>query len=49
MGREMAAVAQRAETSTAVQQLAGELLPRAPELGRGMAGYLSSAIPEFTP
>ena len=45
----MAAVAQSAEMRTAVQQLAGELLPRASELGRGMAERLSSAIPEFAP
>ena len=45
----MAAVAQSAETRPAVQQLARELLPTVPELGRGMAGHLSSAIPEFAP
>jgi len=45
----MAAVGQSAETRTALQQLATELLPTAPELGRGMAEHLSSAIPEFAP
>ncbi len=45
----MAAVAQSVEMRTAVQQLAGELVPSAPELGRGMAEHLSSAIPEFAP
>jgi DNA-binding PucR family transcriptional regulator len=43
----MAAVAQQASTRSAVRQTADELLPAIPELGRGMAEHISSAIPEI--
>ena len=45
---EMAAVAQRSGTASAVQELASELLPRTPELARGMAEHLYAAIPELS-
>src|SRR3954452_15055671 len=44
---EMAAVAQEAESTAAVRELAGELLPETPELARGMAEHLYAAIPEL--
>ena len=34
--------------TSAVQELAGELLPRTPELARGMADHLYAAIPELS-
>ena len=43
----MAAVAQQASTRSAVRETAEELLPTIPELGRGMADYISSGIPEL--
>jgi len=43
----MAAVAQHASTRSAVRETAEELLPTIPELGRGMADYISSGIPEL--
>jgi len=43
----MAAVAQQASTRSAVRETAVELLPGTPELGRGMAEYISSGIPEL--
>jgi DNA-binding PucR family transcriptional regulator len=43
----MAAVAQQASTRSAVRETAEELLPTTPELGRGMAEYISSGIPEL--
>jgi hypothetical protein len=47
IGAEMAAAAQQAGITSAVQELAGELLPRTPELARGMAEHLYPAIPEL--
>jgi DNA-binding PucR family transcriptional regulator len=44
----MAAVAQRSGLRSAVEELAGELLPRTPELARGMADHLYEAIPELS-
>ena len=44
----MAAVATHATTRSAVRETAEELLPTTPELGRGMAQHLSSAIPEIS-
>ncbi len=44
----MAAVATHASTRSAVREIAGELLQATPELGRGMAEHLSSAIPEIS-
>src|SRR4051794_2047249 len=43
----MAAVFPHASTRSAVRETAEELLPTTPELGRGMAEHLSSAIPEI--
>jgi hypothetical protein len=43
----MAAVASRVGTRSAVRETAGELLPITPDLGRGMADHISSAMPEF--
>jgi DNA-binding PucR family transcriptional regulator len=43
----MAVAAQQASTRSAVRETAEELLPTIPELGRGMAKHLSSAIPEI--
>jgi hypothetical protein len=43
----MAAVAQQVETRSAVRETAQELLPAVPDLGHGMADYISSAMPEF--
>jgi DNA-binding PucR family transcriptional regulator len=43
----MAAVAQQASTRSAVRETAEEMLPTTPGLGRGMAEYISSAIPEL--
>jgi DNA-binding PucR family transcriptional regulator len=43
----MAAVAQQASTRSAVHETAEELLPTTPKLGRGMAQYISSGIPEL--
>jgi DNA-binding PucR family transcriptional regulator len=43
----MAAVVQRSGVKSAVQELAGELLPRTPELAREMAEHLYAAIPEL--
>src|ERR1700754_496841 len=42
----MAAVVQQASTRSAVRETAEELLPATPDLGRGMAEYISSGIPE---
>ena len=44
----MAAVAQQSGVKSAVQQFAGELLPRTHELARGMAEHLYAAIPELS-
>src|SRR3954447_4858201 len=44
----MAALAPHASTRSAVREIAEELLPTIPELGRGMAEHLSSAIPEIS-
>jgi DNA-binding PucR family transcriptional regulator len=44
----MAAVAQQPGTTSPVQELASELLPRTPELARGMAEHLYAAIPELS-
>jgi DNA-binding PucR family transcriptional regulator len=43
----MAAVAQQTGITSAVQELASEMLPRTPELARGMAEHLYPAIPEL--
>jgi DNA-binding PucR family transcriptional regulator len=43
----MAAVAQQSRITSAVQELASELVPRTPELARGMAEHLYTAIPEL--
>jgi DNA-binding PucR family transcriptional regulator len=43
----MAAVVQQASTRSAVRETAEELLPATPDLGRGMAEYISSGIPEL--
>jgi DNA-binding PucR family transcriptional regulator len=43
----MAAVAQQVSTSSPVQELASELLPRTPELAGAMAEHLYAAIPEL--
>jgi hypothetical protein len=43
----MAAVVQQSQVTSAVHELAGELLPRTPELARGMAEHLYEAIPEL--
>ena len=43
----MAAVVTHASTRAAVRETAEELLPANPELGRGMAEHISSAIPEI--
>jgi DNA-binding PucR family transcriptional regulator len=43
----MAAVAQQANTRSAMRETAEELLPSTPSLGRGMADHLSSEIPEI--
>ena len=48
IGLEMAAVAQRSGVTSAVHGLAGELLPRTPELARGMADHLYASIPELS-
>ena len=40
-------MAQQSELTPAVQELAGELLPRTPELAREMADHLYAAIPEL--
>jgi hypothetical protein len=44
----MTAVAQQSGLTSALQELAGELLPRTPELARGMAEHLYAAIPELS-
>ena len=44
----MAAVTQQSGATSAVQELAGELLPRTPELAREMAEHLYAAIPELS-
>jgi DNA-binding PucR family transcriptional regulator len=44
----MAAVAQQSGITPAVQELAGELVPRTRELARGMADHLYGAIPELS-
>jgi PucR C-terminal helix-turn-helix domain/GGDEF-like domain len=44
----MTAVAQQSGLTSAVQELAGELLPGTPELARGMAEHLYAAIPELS-
>lgn len=44
----MAAVVEHSAITSAVQELAGELLPRTPELARGMAEHLYAAIPELS-
>ena len=46
--RGMAAVAQQSGITSAVQALASELVPRTPELARGMAEHLYAAIPELS-
>ena len=43
----MTAAATQASTRSAVRETAEELLHTTPELGRGMAEHLSSAIPEL--
>ncbi len=43
----MAASAQQASTRSAVRETAEEMMPTAPGLGRGMAEYISSGIPEL--
>jgi hypothetical protein len=43
----MGVVAEQSVSASAVQALAGELLARTPELGRGMAEHLYAAIPEL--
>ena len=43
----MGAVAPQSVSASAVQELAGELLDRTPELARGMAEHLYAAIPEL--
>lgn len=43
----MAAGANQAVTRSVVQELASELLPRTPELARGMADHLYAEIPEL--
>jgi DNA-binding PucR family transcriptional regulator len=43
----MAASAPQASTRSAVRETAEEMLPTTPELGRGMADYISSGIPEL--
>jgi hypothetical protein len=43
----MAAVVQQASTRSAVRETAEELLPATPDLGGGMAEYISSGIPEL--
>jgi DNA-binding PucR family transcriptional regulator len=43
----MSVVAEQAGTIPVVQEVGAELLPRTPELGRGMADYLYAAIPEL--
>jgi PucR C-terminal helix-turn-helix domain/GGDEF-like domain len=43
----MAAAAPLASTRSAVRENAEDLLPSTPELGRGMAEHISSAIPEI--
>jgi PucR C-terminal helix-turn-helix domain/GGDEF-like domain len=43
----MAVAAPLASTQSAVRETAEDLLPSTPELGRGMAEYISSAIPEI--
>ena len=40
-------MAQPAVTTSAVQELAAEMLPSTPELARGMAAHLAGAIPEL--
>jgi hypothetical protein len=44
----MAGLAQQSGITPAVQELAGDLLPRTPELAGGMAEYLYAAIPELS-
>ena len=44
----MAAVAQQSGITSAVQELAGELVPRTGELARAMAEHLYAAIPELS-
>jgi hypothetical protein len=44
----MTSVAQQPGTTSAAQELAGELLPRTPEFARGMADHLYAAIPELS-
>lgn len=44
----MAAVGEQSGTTSAVQELAAELLSRAPELAQGMAEHLYGAIPELS-
>ncbi|WP_156028134.1 PucR family transcriptional regulator [Candidatus Solirubrobacter pratensis] len=43
----MSVVAEQARTTPVVREVAAELLPRTPELGRAMADYLYAAIPEL--
>jgi PucR C-terminal helix-turn-helix domain/GGDEF-like domain len=43
----MAAVAQQGRSRSAVQDVAAELVPSTPDLGRGMADHISAAIPEL--
>jgi DNA-binding PucR family transcriptional regulator len=43
----MSVVAEQAGTTPVVREVAAELLPRTPELGRGMADHLHAAIPEL--
>jgi DNA-binding PucR family transcriptional regulator len=43
----MAASAQQASTRSAVRETAEEMMPTTPGLGRGMAEYISSGIPEL--
>jgi hypothetical protein len=44
----MGGVAQQPGTASAVQELAGDLLPQTPALARGMADHLYAAIPELS-
>jgi DNA-binding PucR family transcriptional regulator len=43
----MAVAATQASSRSAVRETAEELLPSTPEMGRGMAQYISSSIPEI--
>ncbi|HEX6712320.1 MAG TPA: helix-turn-helix domain-containing protein [Thermoleophilaceae bacterium] len=44
----MAVAAQQSELTSAVRELAAELVPRTPELARAMADHLYAAIPELS-